>query len=162
MVAKVPSPLRSFVAGRLARNFATIARRCPVGTRFGLHLCLGSLNDRPAVELNSAQPLVALANAAAARWPAGRPLEFIHLPLLTGHGRDFFQPLSRLALGTETRVVAGMREDRPLDQQGTVLDWVEDAVGKPVDISPVCGLGRRADSAAARQALEQAVTLAES
>lgn len=162
-VAKVAAPLRSVVAGRLARNFAHIARRSPVGTRFGLHLCLGSLNDRPAIELHSAAPLVALANAVGAGWPPGRPLEFVHLPLLTRRGRDFFRPLSGLVLGAGTRVVAGIvHEDRPLEQQRTVLGWVEDAVGRPVDLSPVCGLGRRTNSTAARQALEQAVALAES
>jgi hypothetical protein len=161
--AKAPPPFRSLVAGRLARNFASIARRSPPGSRFGLHLCLGSLHDRAEIELTSAAPLVALANATRACWPPGRALEFIHLPLLTDRGRDFFRPLSTLALDAGTRVAAGIvHEDRPLDRQRRTLDWVETAVGAPVDISPVCGLGRRADSAVAVRALDQAVALATS
>lgn len=161
--AKAPPPIRRFVAGRLARNFANIARRSPEGTRFGLHLCLGSLHDKAEIELKSAAPLVALANATRACWPAGRALEFVHFPLVTEHGREFFSPLSDLALGAETRVAAGIvHEDHPLDRQLRTLEWVETAVGRPVDVSPVCGLGRRADQTVARKALERAVALATS
>jgi hypothetical protein len=169
--ANAPGPLRPIAAHLLAKGVARIAQASPVGTRFGLHLCLGSLTDaapkgiRTAGQqttVRAAGQLTNIANATKDVWPADRPLEYVHLPLLTDRGEVFYRGLKKLSLG-DTRIAAGIvREEIPFDEQRRTLDWVESAVGRQVDISPSCGLGRRPDSAAAKAALDRAVQLAES
>ena len=79
-------------------------RRAPAGARFGVHLCLGDMNHRPLGRAADAAPLVALANAVAGRWPAGRPLHFVHLPLAAADDPPsldpaYYAPLAGLRLG---------------------------------------------------------------
>jgi hypothetical protein len=52
----------------------TLAAAAPAGARFGVHLCLGDMNHKAYGRMTDAAPLVQLANAIAARWPAGRPI----------------------------------------------------------------------------------------
>jgi hypothetical protein len=160
--AKAPGPLKPVAARWLAKGMARIAEASPVGARFGIHLCLGSLNDRAEASVRTGGQLTGVLNTAKEVWPSDRPLEFVHLPLLTDRGKDFYRGLDKLSVG-DTRIAAGIvREEIPFDDQRRVLDWVESGFGRQVDISSACGLGRRADSAAAKAALNRAVALAES
>ncbi|MEP6799870.1 MAG: hypothetical protein ABI890_17055, partial [Lapillicoccus sp.] len=47
MVARAPAPLRATAARLAARNVTRLAAAAPVGTRFGVHLCLEDMNNRP-------------------------------------------------------------------------------------------------------------------
>jgi hypothetical protein len=79
-VARAPKPLRALVAKLMGRIIAKIAADAPAGTRFGVHLCLGDMNHKSLVDMRDMSPVVALANAIVASWPAGRQLEFMHAP----------------------------------------------------------------------------------
>lgn len=78
------------------------------------------MNNTAFSHLEDAAPAVELANALADRFPEGRRLEFIHMPL--AHGSQppsveafFYSPLGRLRLPDEVRFVAGfVHEAQPL------------------------------------------------
>jgi len=154
VLARAPSGLRPVLAGLLARRIAALAQGAPAGSQFGLHLCLGDMNHRALGRLPDASPLVLLANAVTSRWPAGRPLRYVHAPLAAADdpppaSRAFYRPLAGLKLGTGVRFVAGFaHEDQDAATQLRIRDVIETAVGRPVDISTSCGLGRRQPAAA--------------
>jgi hypothetical protein len=147
-VSAVPERLRPAVAGYFARGMARLVRRCPPGTRFGIHLCLGDMHHRSVVKLVDLEPVVLLANRIAEKWPARYPLEFMHLPFAAGEDPPpvedaFYEPLRRLRLAGGTRVIAGfVHERRSLDEQAALLRRLDGLVGRPVDVSNSCGLGR--------------------
>jgi hypothetical protein len=70
-VSAVPERLRPAAAGYFARAMARLVRRCPPGTRFGIHLCLGDMHHRSVVQLVDLEPVVLVANRIAEKWPAG-------------------------------------------------------------------------------------------
>jgi hypothetical protein len=164
LVATAPPPLRTALSRRLAAGIATLARRAPVGVRFGLHLCLGDLQHRALAHPADAGPTVTLANAIAARWPMGRPLDYIHVPLAAGEEPPSLEPraywpLGRLRLPVGTRLVAGfLHERRSVEDHRSILAAVESAVGHEVDVAASCGLGRRGHDAAVA-AVERGVEL---
>jgi len=154
VLARAPSGLRPVLAGLLARRIAALAQGAPAGSQFGLHLCLGDMNHRALGRLPDASPLVLLANAVTSRWPAGRPLRYVHAPLAAADdpppaSRAFYRPLAGLKLGAGVRFVAGFaHEDQDAGTQLRIRDMIETAAGRPVDISTSCGLGRRRPDAA--------------
>ncbi|WP_051571473.1 hypothetical protein [Cryptosporangium arvum] len=159
LLTRAPRPARRALAALLAGRVAALALGAPRGARFGVHLCLGDLNHRALGAPNDAEPLVQLANALVERWPATRPLQFVHLPLAAGAEPPatdpaFYRPLRGLR-PRDVRVVAGYaHEGHDLAAQRRVRDYVEDAIGDRVDVSTSCGLGRR-DQADAVAALDR-------
>jgi hypothetical protein len=154
MLARAPSGLRPAVARLLARRIAALAQGAPAGSQFGLHLCLGDMNHRALGRLPDASPLVLLANSVASRWPAGRPLRYVHAPLAAADdpppaSHAFYRPLAGLKLVHGVRFVAGFaHEDQDAAVQFRIREMIEGAVGHPVDVSTSCGLGRREPAAA--------------
>ncbi|WP_225728182.1 MULTISPECIES: hypothetical protein [unclassified Nocardia] len=145
-------PLHRQVDARfgLAAGIAAMAAAAPAGTRFGVHMCLGSLNNKAATGLRSAAPLVDLANSIARQWPSGRKLEYVHGPFAAGAippstKPEFYEPLSRLALPQGTAFYAGFVHDAPTEaEQLHTLHMIEERLGRPVDgVASPCGLGRR-------------------
>lgn len=152
-VASAPRLLRPAMAAFMAHLVTRPVARAPQGSRFGVHLCLGDLGHRALRQLPDAEPLVLLANAIVRRWPAGRSLEFVHLPMSGGDqppttDAAFYGPLRRLH---DMPLIAGIAHELqdPSDQL-RVRDLVETAAGRPVDIATSCGLGRRAPAEAER------------
>lgn len=164
LVARAPARIRPMVAGRLARGVTRLAARAPLGARFGVHLCLGDLGHKSLGKLEDTDPVVRLANAVAAAWPAGRPLEYVHFPLAEAQEPPtldpaFYRPMGDLRLPSGTRVVAGfLHEKRDVDELRRLHGTVEDAVGRPVDIASSCGMGR-VDIETARGLLDRGVAL---
>jgi hypothetical protein len=154
VLARAPSGLRPALARLLARRIAALAQGAPAGSKFGLHLCLGDMNHRALGRLPDASPLVLLANAVTSRWPAGRPLRYVHAPLAAADdpppaSEAFYRPLAGLKLGHGVRFVAGFaHEDQDAAIQFRIREMIEGAVGRPVDVSTSCGLGRRQPDAA--------------
>lgn len=156
MVSRMPQAAQAGVARLMARGVTELARRSPVGARFGVHLCLGDMNHHALGKMKDTAPLVTLANALARAWPADRPLEFLHAPFAAADippvtAPRWYAPLDKLRLGTGTRFIAGFaHEDQSLEEQLFVLDLIERSVGERVAISHACGLGRRTPEAAER------------
>ena len=166
MMIKAPARVRPLVAARLAEGILRVARNSPEGTRFGVHLCVGDLNNRPLAEMDDVSPLVLLANAVTRRWPEGRPLLYVHAPFAAADKPapvrpDYYAPLRDLELPAEVDLVAGfVHESQGLDDQRRIRDQVDDLVGVPVDLAAACGLGRRSRDAAERN-LTRTAELAE-
>jgi len=141
-----------------------VAAASPEGARFGIHLCLGDMNHRAFGRMKDVGPLVLLTQAIVAAWPAGRTLEFVHAPFAAADdppptAESFYAPLASLKLPARTRFIAGFaHEDQSLDDQRRVLATIEKLLGRPVDVSSSCGLGRR-DAAAARRTLHRTAEL---
>ncbi|MET7767868.1 hypothetical protein [Nocardia sp. NPDC005366] len=147
----------------IGKGIAASAAAAPAGTRFGVHLCVGSMNNRSRATMRDARPLVDLANSIARHWPSDRPLEYLHGPLAAGDvppsaDRRFYAPLSDLDLAPGTRFIAGFVHESPsLEEQSTTLRVIEEALDRRLDgIASACGLGRRpraiADAMVARAA----------
>jgi hypothetical protein len=137
--------------GRMVTN---LVRRAPRGARFGVYLCLGDLGHKALCALRDTGPIVKLTNAIVRRWPEGRPLEYVHAPLVAGQDpppleKSFYQPLAQLRLPPEIRFVAGfLHENRSMDELRRILATIEAQIGQPVDVAASCGLGRRGAAAA--------------
>jgi hypothetical protein len=155
-MTKAPRLAQPPLAGWLGGIVANLAGQAPAGTRFGVHLCLGDLGHKSLGRLQDAGPLVLLANAITERWPAGRPLEYVHAPLAAGEDPPsadpaFYRPLERLKLPGGTRFVAGLlHEARSADDLRPLLAQVESTLGQWVDVAASCGLARRGPQAAER------------
>ncbi|MFE3193567.1 hypothetical protein ACFXHA_31515 [Nocardia sp. NPDC059240] len=166
LCAATPPGLRQGLATAAGRAIGRLVTRAPYGARFGVHLCYGSLDDKPAVTPRSTAGVVALANAIARYWPAGRQLDFVHMPI--GDGKQapvrprYYAPLARLELPVDTRLIAGLAHPaQPLAQARQALATAESAYGRRLDVASPCGLGRYATVDRARSAVACAVALAE-
>lgn len=164
IVNRIPKPARGIGAKQLARRILRVIRRSPPGTRWGFHLCVGDMNNKAFSRLDDAETLVMLANPLMNGFPAGRKLEFLHLPL--AHGSEpptsdeaFYAPLSALQVQSDMRLIAGFsHEAQSLEEQLKLRELIETQVGRQVDIAASCGLGRR-EMAAAESNLERSTSL---
>jgi hypothetical protein len=164
MAARVPSQLRGIVLPRLARQILRLVERSPAGSRWGVHLCVGDMNNKSYSHLDDATPAVLLANALAGAFPASRRLEFVHMPFAHGDippatDAAFYAPLGDLDLPDGVRFISGfVHEAQDLETQREVQALIETRLGRPADVAAACGLGRR-DRAVATANLEQSKAL---
>jgi hypothetical protein len=164
MLAKAPPLARPKLATILARPIIALASAAPEGTRFGIHLCLGDMNNRAFGRVTDALPLVLLSNAIVARWPQGRTLDIVHAPFAAANepaptDPSFYAPLAELALPAGTRFAAGFaHESQSLSDQLAIRTMIDDLLNREVTISAACGLGRRTE-AAGREVLERTAEL---
>lgn len=164
LLARAPSRARPPLARLLARGVTQLAAGAPLGTHFAVHLCLGDMNNRAFGTMGDVGPLVLLANALVATWPADRPLELVHAPFAAAdHPATtepaFYAPLQHLRLPADVRFAAGFaHEAQPLEDQRRIRTIIEDHLGRPVVIASACGLGRRTGEAA-RVVLERTAEL---
>jgi hypothetical protein len=165
-IAMAADPDQPATAADMAKRMVELAARAPEGARFGLHLCLGDLNHKALATMGDIRPVVLLSNEIARRWPAGRTLEFVHAPFAAADkppsfGPAFYEPLRGLALASSTRFAAGfVHEDVALDRSKELLTRIESLLGRRVDVSAACGLGRRPDIAQVWDFMDKAKTLA--
>jgi hypothetical protein len=164
LVAKAPARARAGLAKVLARGIVRLAAASPAGTRFGLHLCLGDMNNRAFGRMSDVTPLVVLANAITSNWPDGRALDTLHAPFAAADvpastDRAFYEPLSGLNLPIGTRFAAGFaHESQSLADQLEIRSVIEERLGREVMMSAACGLGRRSEEAG-RRVLERTAEL---
>lgn len=149
----------------LARRILRVVRQAPEGTRWGFHLCVGDLNHRSFSRLKDASIPVKLTNALVAAFPAGRTLEFVHMPF--AHAVDppttepsFYEPLQDLRTDGWRLAAGFVHEGLDLETLRSIRDTIEGRVGRPVDVAAACGLGRR-DLERARANLELSRQLAD-
>jgi hypothetical protein len=164
-VAGTPSEGQPRAAAEMAERITDLPRRADVGTRFGVHLCLGDMNHKALGHMRDVRPLVLLSNELPRRWPADRPLEYIHAPFAGAEepptfDEAFYTPLRDLDLPGEIRFVAGcVHEQLSLDEQRRLLALIEGLVGRQVDLAAACGLARRPDVAQAWDAMDKSAAL---
>lgn len=158
-VASVPSCLRKSVSRLAADNICRLAALAPPGTRFTVHLCLGSLHGVAAARPDDSRPLVMLANAIGMGWPPDRRLELVHLPLAPADSvasidPQVYAPLAGLALPETTTLALGMvTADQPWPAQVRAVELASDAVAKAgtyrLSVAPSCGLLSKTEEVAA-------------
>lgn len=164
MIAKAPAHTRPALARALAHSVVRLAAGSPMGTRFGVHLCLGDMNNRAFGRMSDVMPLVLLANAITSTWPDGRPLDILHAPFAAADvpattDRAFYRPLARLRLPDDTRFAAGFaHEAQSVADQLEIRSIIEGLLAREVMISAACGLGRRSEEAG-RRVLERTAEL---
>ncbi|KAA3643274.1 MAG: hypothetical protein DWQ07_22420 [Chloroflexi bacterium] len=145
MVGMMPS----FMMWLPVRWMTQLIERFPDGTRVGMHLCLGDLNNRSEAKLHVEKMLVQLTNRLMSRWPSGVKLEFVHFPLAEAAtppstAPETYAPLGEVRLPEGVRFVAGfVHEGLSEDEHGAILKSIEDARGEAVDVACSCGLARR-------------------
>lgn len=164
LLAKAPAAVRPALARVLARPTVALAAAAPAGTRFGVHLCLGDMNNRAFGRMTDVTPLVLLANAVVSSWPEGRPLDVLHAPFAAADvpattDREFYAPLTGLRVPERTRFAAGFaHESQSLADQLAIRSIIEGHLGREVMMSAACGMGRRTEDAG-RRVLERTAEL---
>lgn len=150
MARTQPLHRRLDAAFQLGQGVARLAESAPAGTRFGVHLCVGSMHNKSRVSMRDLRPFVELANSVVRQWPSDRPLTYVHGPLAAGDippstNPAYYAPLADLSLGAGVKFYAGFVHDMPtVAQQVETLRMIENALGRPVDgVASACGLGRR-------------------
>ena len=149
MLTKLPRRAQPAAAKRLAREVLRVVEAAPRGARFGLHLCLGDLNNESMGTPSDAGPLVVLANAIMGEWPTGRTLEFVHVPLAHGSepptmDPDYYAPLAQLWIPDRVRFIGGFIHEKSLIKDLVLIrDQIEFDLGRQIDVAASCGLGRR-------------------
>jgi hypothetical protein len=164
-IAGTPEQGQPQAAAQMAQKITDLPRRVEAGTRFGVHLCLGDMNHKALGRMRDVRPLVLLSNELPRRWPAGRPLEYIHAPFAAAEepptfDQAFYAPLSDLHLPGEIRFIAGCVHERlNLDEERRLLALIERLAGRRVDLAAACGLARRPDVAQAWDAMDKSAAL---
>lgn len=166
-VAFAPAEEREAKAAEIAAMIAELPALMPTGTRFGIHTCLGDMNHTAAGHASDASPMILFANALAAAWPEGRPLEFIHAPFAAAHeppAEDdaFYEPLALLDLPESVTFYAGcVHESLSAEEQGALVELIEAKAGRKVGVAAACGLGRRPNIEQAWDAIDKSARLAD-
>lgn len=149
LLTKAPAAVRPALAMLLARSITGLAAASPAGTRFGVHLCLGDMNNRAFGTMADVSPLVLLANAILRGWPDGRPLDILHAPFAAADrpattNPRFYEPLQNLRLPAGVRFAAGFaHESQSLSDELAIRSVIDDLLQREVTIAAACGLGRR-------------------
>jgi hypothetical protein len=164
LLTKAPPQARPVMARLLAKSITGLAAATPAGTRFGVHLCLGDMNNRPFGTMTDVSPLVLLASAMLRGWPDDRPLDILHAPFAAADqpattDPAFYAPLRDLVVPADVRFAAGFaHESQSLPDQLKIRSLIDDLLGREVVIAAACGLGRRSEPAG-RAVLERTAVL---
>jgi hypothetical protein len=165
LVARAPARLRDRVADRAARGLCEFVAQCPEGAEFIIHECDGRPRGKPLITRRDTGPLVVLTNAIIQRWPVGRVLDAVHLPLgdvthpaPTGPG--YYAALRDLTVPASVHVSAGIANlIADLDTQVTALQEADRSAGRLLGVSQPCGGGGQ-DTATAELMMGRLVDLA--
>lgn len=147
LVMRLPKPAQAVAANRLAAELTKMVGRTPPGTRFGIHLCYGDMNNKATGDPEDCGSLVRLANSILSAWPRSQRLEFIHAPFARGEAPpstefDFYAPLAELNLPYGVRFASGVvHELLDLDEQVKLRDRIDSLIGHKADVATACGLG---------------------
>ncbi len=91
----------------IPERLVRVGERIPAGVEMGYHLCYGSYEGRPFMEIEDTSNLVAVANAVCAG--VSRPVNWIHMPVPSNRDDDaYFAPLRNLVLQQGTELYLGL------------------------------------------------------
>ncbi|MFD2573080.1 hypothetical protein ACFSUS_20735 [Spirosoma soli] len=119
------------------------------GAQIGIHLCLGDFHNEALVHPKALGKMVSFSNRLVQEWPSQHKLVYVHYPFAEGMvppatEASYYAPLKHIQLPVDTRFVAGfVHEKRTLAENRHILNSIEAALGKTVDVASSCGLGRR-------------------
>ncbi|WP_128544551.1 hypothetical protein [Larkinella soli] len=149
---KLPTPLM----GLALRPIKDLLSKITPGARIGMHLCLGDFHNHALVHPKTLGKMVAFSNRLVEEWPDRHTLEYIHYPFAEAGvppslDTGYYAPLKDIRLPDGVRFVAGfVHEKRSPEENRRILNSIENARGRSVDIASSCGLGRRPPETAER------------
>ncbi len=130
-------------AGAIDRNLPQIhalSHDLPADVALGFHLCFGTLGGWPRFAPDSSDRAVDLANAFIGG--AGRPVDWMHIPLLDRTDDAYYRPLANLKPG-KTRIYLGLIHNMAnFEQRFTAARTHLPDFG----VAAYCGFGRRKPS----------------
>lgn len=147
LTAWAPAPVRAAQAALMADRIVGVAAASPVGTVFIVHQCVGRPRGKPVTVLNDLGPVAELTSAVVKRWPAGRVLNAVHMPVgdVTHPAPvdpDYYAPLRGVNVAEGVDLIAGVANlASPLADQRAALRLAELAAGHWLGVSTPCGLG---------------------
>ena len=140
MLTKIPVLARWAAAKRFAREILKVVEAAPSGSRYGLHLCLGDLNNESMGRPVDAGPLVALANALMAAWPAGSDSRIPACPACPrvrnpDDGPGLLRTVVELWLPDHVRFIGGFIHERStIKNLIQIRDQIEFNLGRQIDV----------------------------
>jgi hypothetical protein len=150
MAYRLPKPL----VGMALRTVVDLVGKIRPEAPFGIHLCLGDLNNKALISPPSLDKMVHFTNRLMATWPSSHELNYVHVPLAEASEPPpidpaWYAPLADMELPSGVRFVAGFVHDkRSLDEHRRILEILDQLRPDGVDIASSCGLGRRDDKTA--------------
>lgn len=135
---------------QLAESLAELVSAAPQNSRFGIHLCVGDLNNMARGQHKNRKVPVELMNEIAVQFPVDQKLDFITDPIAAGieapsqYAEDY-EALRHLRLGEGTRYIAGMVHASMNERDAYRVQGMVRANLPPdqlVGWGPNCGLGR--------------------
>jgi hypothetical protein len=132
------------LAGAIERNLSEVQNlspQIPRGVALGYHFCFGTLGGWPRFEPSDLSQAVKLANAFVAS--SGRPVDWIHIPVLDRSDEAFFEPLADLRpQGSRVYLGAIHNMERFKDRIAIARKYLPE-----FGVGAYCGFGRLAPSA---------------
>jgi hypothetical protein len=141
--------LPGMLVGLALRSIYGLVKKITPKAQFGIHICLGDLNNIALVHAKTLQKMVHFSNSLVAGWPQTHNLHYVHYPLAEASDpppldKAFYQPLGEVRLPQGTHFVAGFIHEKRSEQEHRQLQKIiEDVRGQAVDVACSCGLGRR-------------------
>lgn len=141
--------LPNFLVGLPVASVLGVVKKINPRARFGIHICLGDLNNKALVQAKTLNKLAHFSNELMAQWPTTHQLAYVHYPLAEAAEPPpldpaYYAPLRRIRLPQGVRFVAGfVHEKRALAEHTQLLKILDDVRGEAVDVACSCGLGRR-------------------
>jgi hypothetical protein len=124
---------------RHTRLIAEITRTVPDEVPVGYHWCYGTWGGWPMTAMKDLDLCVRLSNATVA--VAGRPIDYVHMPVVRHPDGGFFAPLEDLDIGA-TRVYLGLvHHSDGVEGNHARIDAAREHLAD-FGIGSVCGYGR--------------------
>jgi hypothetical protein len=149
LVAQSPKRVQLRVANWCARRLANFIQCTAADTEWIIHLCVGDPHGQPLVTPTDVGPLVVLANAIAAHWPADHTLDAIHFPFADGThtaptNAAYYWDLRYLEVPDEVDLLAGVvTAEQGVEFTQAALDLIDHQMYLQWGVSTPCGLGRK-------------------
>lgn len=146
--------LPGFLHGLAVRGIHALVQQIQAGTHFGIHICLGDLNNKALVHAKTLDKMVSFSNKLVAGWSPQHHLDYVHFPLAEAEtppplDAHFYEPLRHIHLPKGVRFVAGFVHEKLSSEDGQRLRTIIESVrGDAVDIACSCGMGRRSEAIA--------------
>ena len=121
------------------RQFARLASRVPNSVELGFHLCYGSPNDQPLINLKDAGVLAEMISGLD--YLVDRSVEFVHIPVPRSAEAPFFYPLKNWRNTKKTILYLGLLQyDDPAGDERRIAAARQTL--RDFGIAAECGFGR--------------------
>ncbi len=136
-------PWSPHVEGKFDRWVDAVARQSaivPEAALLGLHWCYGTLGGWPMIKLEDLSLCTRLTNAAVER--IGRPVDYVHMPVLRHADDAYFAPLRELAPGGAKTYLGLLHHTDDAATNWTRIETARKYLAGDMGAASVCGYGR--------------------